>query len=93
MASQSWEGKMCPVLSAGVVKLPERSALVGLDGKPPPSAEPVDMNVIPCQGPSCAWFMRIADERGRLVDGNCAVPLATNGIGGLVSLVQGVMVA
>ncbi len=64
------QGKMCPLLTAGVLKKNEASA----DGV----GEVVgSFDAMPCQGAACAFWMGIADETGKLTkDGNCAIPLA-----------------
>lgn len=80
-----WQKQLCPVLTIGLLKpAPEASPLVTASGAP---AKPQgSFEVFPCHGPQCAWFMPIANEKGQVLDGKCALPLATAALGNLVQL-------
>lgn len=59
---------MCPLLTAGLVKLNPK-----VDGV----EEVAPQDAMVCQGDVCAFWMPIADENGRVTKaGNCAIPLA-----------------
>lgn len=62
--------KMCPLLTAGVLKMQEQPVVDGVTDASPRDA-------MTCQGAVCAFWMPIADEHGHMTkDGNCAIPLA-----------------
>ena len=62
--------KMCPFLTAGVLKSQVPNAEGVIDATQ-------GQDAMTCQGDACAMWMTIADERGvKTKDGNCAIPLA-----------------
>lgn len=67
--------KMCPLLTAGVLKSQVQPAVEGV----------VDVSAgfeaMPCQGDKCAFWFTIADERGvKTKDGNCAINLSASAL-------------
>src|SRR3990167_6479138 len=76
MALPGWRQKACPLLTIGVMTPPAKaSGIVTPGGNAPPKKE-TEFEAVPCMGQSCAWFMNIVDEKGRITDGQCAIPLA-----------------
>lgn len=62
-------GKMCPLLTAGVIKSPPTDANGVQDAT-------AGLDAMQCQGDVCAMWIRLADETGKLNgQGNCAIPL------------------
>ncbi len=66
--------KFCPVLSAAMIRPKEPSLLVGSIDQSVPKAE---LDLIPCQGPLCGFWLPIGDEAGVAKEGagSCAVTL------------------
>ena len=74
------------MLTIGVMTPPAKaSGIVTPGGNAPPKKE-TEFEAVPCMGQSCAWFMNIVDEKGRITDGQCAIPLACASAGQLVTV-------
>lgn len=70
--------KMCPLLtSTSLRNAPEPSRIVGAGGTPT-QTEP---EAVGCQGPACALFVPIANEKGEICGGGCAVTLLPTALG------------
>ncbi len=85
--SNSWMGKMCPVLSAPAMGK-GKSPLVAVGGKP--ASEP---EALGCQGPTCMWFVGIRNEKGETVDGACSAALIPQGMAQLTVVLANIAAA
>ena len=77
----STQGKICPLLSVATLAVAQQPAslIVGAG----PQAPVPEGHATVCQGPACALFIPIADEKGQIVAGGCAIgllPTAANTI-------------
>lgn len=70
--------KMCPIITAGAMigQQREQSRLVGLQ-QPPSMPDP---EAVACQGSACELFVAVADEKGQIIDGHCALALLPQGL-------------
>lgn len=80
-----WARQMCPILSLATLSRakPEASRLVAVGVPQPAQPEP---EATGCQGPQCAWFVPIADEKGQVTGGGCAAALIAPALSGLVNI-------
>lgn len=70
----SFEGKMCPILTAGALARPASSPqlITTVGGQP---AQATEEEVHGCNGPTCMFFIPTPDERGVIRAGACVFTL------------------
>lgn len=59
--------RICPIITAGVIRPPDESIV-----KLPTAGGSMQINVQPCLGPRCMYFVPTLDGEGKVVNGNCA---------------------
>lgn len=70
---KSYAGKFCPILSIASLGKPE-SKIVTAEG---PADKP---SATACQGQSCMFFKLVANEKGEVVAGECAISLMVSAL-------------
>ena len=79
---QPWESQFCPILTAAIQPAAKpQTGLRSVDGAPLKEDDAFPAH--PCAGPHCAFFERIADQRGNIVGGRCCIPLLGMGMNNL----------
>jgi len=80
---RSYAGKLCPILSLATLGAPQQRIVTS-----EPAAQ--GSRASGCQGPSCMFFKLVANEKGEVVSGDCAIPLLVTALtGGQQALAQG----
>jgi hypothetical protein len=77
--------KLCPILTAAVLRAHEESKIVGLDG----TKKDGGYEAVPCAGPNCAFFTPVFGDDGQPRGGNCAITLIPTAVAMLNGTVAG----
>jgi hypothetical protein len=64
--------KMCPILTAALLKPRVESKILPISGE---KQTDTGFDAVPCAGPACAMYQPITDAANRVVGGNCALAL------------------
>jgi hypothetical protein len=87
LPQQPWRQQMCPILSIASLNVPkqESSRIVAVGTPQSASPSPHIPEAIGCQGPQCSWFVSIANEKGEIVSGGCAIALLVPPLSGIAA--------
>jgi len=64
--------KFCPLLTAAVIKAPEKKKLVAVSNDQPADT---GYDAVPCAGAACAFYTPVVRAGGKQIDGHCALYL------------------
>jgi hypothetical protein len=81
----AWMRQMCPILSIASLSAPKQEASRIVAVGTPQSASPHIPEATGCQGPQCGWFVPIANEKGEIVTGGCAIALLAPALSGIAA--------
>lgn len=75
---------MCPILSLASLSVQKSESRIVALGVPQPDRREPEATA--CQGPRCSWFVPIADEKGQVLAGGCAMALVPTALSGILNV-------
>lgn len=83
--------RFCPLLSVAMIRpkeIKEPSMLVASVDAPAPNQNSADLDLVPCQGPLCGFWINTANEHGVISDGACSLTLIPIAIGQVTEVIK-----